>query len=149
MRKAIGFTIAKSLFTLSPTPGASGVAITLVTRDDSRLVSDIEKLIKKRIDLEAIELDDERPRRPPRRRDEDEAPAERRSAEPAPRRHAPSAARDPFFDKPYESSDRAEPAAWEKDKAAAPAAAASASARVSPNIRPKRKVASLLGGGKA
>src|SRR6516164_177650 len=32
--------------------GASGLAVTLVTRDDSRLVSDIEKLIKKKIDLE-------------------------------------------------------------------------------------------------
>ncbi|MBQ0929651.1 DEAD/DEAH box helicase [Ideonella sp. 4Y16] len=127
--------------------GASGVAITLVTRDDSRLVSDIEKLIKKKIDLEAIELEDERPRRPPRRREDEDAPAERRSAEPAPRRPAPSASRDPFFDKPYEASDRAEPAAWEKEKAAAPTPAAAA--RVSPNIRAKRKVASLLGGGKA
>ena len=43
--------------------GASGIAMTLVTREDARLVSDIEKLIKKKIELEAIELDDDRPRR--------------------------------------------------------------------------------------
>jgi ATP-dependent RNA helicase RhlE len=51
--------------------GASGLAVTLVTRDDTRMVSDIEKLIKKKIDLEPIELEDDRPRRP-RRRDEEE-----------------------------------------------------------------------------
>src|SRR3954464_1617163 len=44
--------------------GASGLAITLVSRDDARLVSDIEKLIKKKIEIEALELDDEPPRRP-------------------------------------------------------------------------------------
>jgi superfamily II DNA/RNA helicase len=43
--------------------GASGIAMTLVTREDARLVADIEKLIKKKIELEAIELDDDRPRR--------------------------------------------------------------------------------------
>ena len=42
--------------------GASGLAVTLATSHDTRLVSDIEKLIKKKIELEAIELDDERPR---------------------------------------------------------------------------------------
>src|SRR4051812_6463798 len=46
--------------------GASGLAITLVSREDSRLVSDIEKLIKKKIELEPLELDDDRPRREPR-----------------------------------------------------------------------------------
>jgi hypothetical protein len=39
-----------------------------VTRDDSRLVADIEKLIRRKIDLEALELDSDRP--PRRRRDE-------------------------------------------------------------------------------
>ena len=52
--------------------------------------------------------------------------------------------RDPFFDKPYEASERHEPAVWEKGSAASPSAG-----RVSPSIRPKRKVAALLGGGKA
>src|SRR5574343_286491 len=124
--------------------GASGVAITLVTRDDARQMAEIEKLIKKKIELEAPDGDDDRPRRPPRRRDEDdESP---RAATPAPRREAPAprAARDPFFDKPYEASERHEPAVWEKGAAASPSAG-----RVSPSIRPKRKVAALLGGGKA
>jgi superfamily II DNA/RNA helicase len=124
--------------------GASGVAITLVTRDDARQMAEIEKLIKKKIELEAPDGDDDRPRRPPRRRDEDdESP---RAAAPAPRREAPAprAPRDPFFDKPYEASERHEPAVWEKGAAATPSAG-----RVSPSIRPKRKVAALLGGGKA
>src|SRR5574343_661400 len=124
--------------------GASGVAITLVTRDDARQMAQIEKLIKKKIEPEAPDGDDDRPRRPPRRRDEDdESP---RAATPAPRREAPAprAARDPFFDKPYEASERHEPAVWEKGAAASPSAG-----RVSPSIRPKRKVAALLGGGKA
>src|SRR5947208_15552704 len=47
--------------------GASGLPITLVSRDDSRLVADIEKLLGKKIELEPRELDDDRARRPPRR----------------------------------------------------------------------------------
>src|SRR6185295_2042812 len=86
--------------------GASGLAVTLVTRDDARLVSDIEKLIKTKIEIEPFELEDDRPRRPPPRRRDDErddsyrAAAERvieRAAE-RPRWQAPV---DPFFDKPY------------------------------------------------
>jgi hypothetical protein len=60
---------------------------------------------------------------------------------------ARSPSRDPFFDKPYEPSTASTAApAWE----AAPKSAAAAPARagLSPNIRPKRKVASLLGGGR-
>jgi superfamily II DNA/RNA helicase len=135
--------------------GASGLAVTLVTRDDARLVGDIEKLIKKKIELEPAELEDDRPRRrerdlrdpredrPPRSRDDD-AP---RSAQPErserPPRAAPRAPADPFFDKPYEPSAAGDsPPAWESAKAAAPAPRA-----LSPNIRPKRKVGALLGGG--
>jgi ATP-dependent RNA helicase RhlE len=134
--------------------GASGLAVTLVTRDDARLVSDIEKLIKKKIELEPFELDDERPRRPrPRADDEREVRDVREIREeraPAPQRsfeRRPSAApADPFFDKPYESSAGATPS-WEPaSKAAAPAAPTARG--VSPNIKPKRKVAALLGGAK-
>jgi superfamily II DNA/RNA helicase len=137
--------------------GASGLAVTLVTSSDTRFVSDIEKLLKMKLEIEAIELEDDRPRRP-RRRDEDDAervaemPAERaveRVAEraparayEAPRRAAPS--RDPFFDRPYEAAAEAVPA-WE---AAAKAPAGVTPGRgLSPNIRPKKKVAALLGGG--
>jgi hypothetical protein len=59
---------------------------------------------------------------------------------------APQKSRDPFFDRPYEASattgDKAE---WE---AIAPAPAVGRPS-ISANIRAKRKVAALLGGGKA
>jgi len=123
--------------------GASGLAVTLVTRDDARLVSDIEKLIKKKIELEPIELDDARPPREERpRRVRDEAPSgdnlrpARSYAQPV------RAPRDPFFDKPYEPSVTADGAAWES-KAPPPA---SAGRGLSPNIKPKKKIAALFGG---
>src|SRR6201991_1632166 len=43
--------------------GASGLAVTLVSPSDTRLIADIEKLIKRTIDLEPIELDDAPPPR--------------------------------------------------------------------------------------
>jgi superfamily II DNA/RNA helicase len=129
--------------------GASGLAVTLVARDDTRLVSDIEKLIKKKIEIEPFELEDDRPRRaapPPRRREEEdfreaadrviERAAERPARPPAPR----PASRDPFFDKPYEASGDGS-AAWEKGAATAAAKASG------PVVKTKRKVGSLLGGG--
>ncbi len=160
--------------------GASGLAVTLVDREDMRLVVDIEKLIKKKIEIEAYELEDERPRRPVRSREigsreigsrevasdegggsEDRpAPRERSSSEERPvprdrerdryvdrpRRSAtPAAASDPIFDRPYESGVAADTQpAWEH-KAVSPVSARS----LSPNIRSKRKVAALLGGGRA
>jgi len=129
--------------------GASGLAVTLVARDDLRLVDDIEKLIKKKLEIEPIEIEDDRPRR--YRRPEEEATertesAERatervieRAAERPPRRPSGPAA-DPFFDRPYEPTGAGE-AAWDKGGAAAPAKA------LSPALRPKKRVASLLGGG--
>jgi superfamily II DNA/RNA helicase len=123
--------------------GASGLAVTLVARDDMRLVGDIEKLLKRKIELEPFELDDERPRRPPRRSVDD---AEPRSADARPaertawRRPEPRPA-DPFFDTPYEPTGSGTPA-WEAAKAAATPAPRAAS----PNIRTKKKTAALLGG---
>src|SRR3954454_11715198 len=38
--------------------GASGLAITLVAREDSRLVADIEKLLGKKLEIEPLELDE-------------------------------------------------------------------------------------------
>ncbi len=151
--------------------GASGLAVTLVTRDDARLIADIEKLIKKKIELEPIELEDDRPRRAPRRTEDDSdsdgghsrqreperapGPAARPSyAAPAPRWRAPA---DPFFDKPYEPSGSGAPA-WERvsasDKVQAAAGAGTAGATaatelrpLAPHLRAKRKVGALLGGG--
>jgi ATP-dependent RNA helicase RhlE len=132
--------------------GASGLAVTLVTRDDNRLVADIERLIKKTLEIEPFELEDDRPRRPPpRRRDEDDnyrEAAERaieRAAAPSPAPDRPrrsAASSDPFFDKPYEPTGEGG-AAWEKG----PAAGSTSKALLSPNIKPKKRVASLLGGG--
>jgi ATP-dependent RNA helicase RhlE len=125
--------------------GASGLAVTLVTRDDARLVSDIEKLIKKKIELEPFELDDDRPRRP-RPPDERIFRDEPGSGGAPPRRldRRPSGPpADPFFDSPYEPSSTSAPA-WEPAVKVAPAATRT----LSPNIKPKRKVAALLGGAK-
>jgi ATP-dependent RNA helicase RhlE len=123
--------------------GASGLAITLVARDDARLVDDIEKLIKKKIEIEPLELDDdEAPRRPPRERSRSEDDVrEPRAAAPArsyPREAPRAASSDPFFDKPYEAPAGAPEPAWEQR--AAPAARG-----LSPNIKQKKKVAALFG----
>jgi superfamily II DNA/RNA helicase len=123
--------------------GQSGLAITLVARDDTRLVADIEKLIKKKIEIEPFELEDDRPRRaPPRERSREGPDDDVRSREASPprepRRSAPAS--DPFFDRPYEAPDSQVPPQWEPPPPPA-------SGVRSPNIRPKKKVASLLGGG--
>ncbi len=124
--------------------GASGIAVTLVARSDARLVADIEKLIKRKLDLEPFELEDDRPRRP--RRDWEDrregapsgaaaAPAPAAAPRPAPR----SAPRDVFFEKPYEPQSTEEPPAWERGTAAAPVKG------LSSYIKPKKKVAALFG----
>jgi len=126
--------------------GASGVAVTLVGKSDARLIADIEKLIKKKIDLDAIELDEERPRRP--RREYEDRPAEPMAAAPAaprPSYRAPAAPRDPLFDQPYEARSSGEAAAWEKT----PANAASVGKGLSSYIKPKKKVAALFGAKRA
>jgi len=131
--------------------GATGLAVTLVSSSDARLVADIEKLIKKKIEIEAVELDDERPRgrfNEGRRvwqedegareggRERDRRPAERS----APRAPRPLAApRDPFFDQPYESHTCAEAPSWEPV-----AKAQTGRSSLSANIKPKRKVAALF-----
>ena len=152
--------------------GASGLAVTLVTRDDTRQIGEIERLIGRRIEIEPLDLDDDRPRRPRYRDDEDDdradrsrregaGPAAARDARPPSRhRDAPPArapAADPFFDRPYEPSAGSAAAAPQVPHSAQ-AAQASGTAAVtdeapaapsrpaSPNIRPKKKVAALLGG---
>jgi len=133
--------------------GASGLAITLVAREDSRLFADIEKLLGKKLEIEPLELDDAV--RPPyrervRRRDADESPRESsdiHAARASRDARTPGIARpprefarasDPFFDQPYEPPATSAEPAWEKR---APPAG-----RVSPNIKAKKKVAALFGG---
>ncbi|MCM5680845.1 DEAD/DEAH box helicase [Schlegelella sp. S2-27] len=129
--------------------GASGLAISFVSRSDQRLVSEIEKLIKKKIEIEPLELDDERPRRPPRRQDEDGERIESRRPR-SPVNLATATSNDPFFNRPYEADPNADPS-WESHAPApAPASAPAPSAprALSPYIKPRRKVAALLGGSK-
>jgi superfamily II DNA/RNA helicase len=141
--------------------GASGLAVTLVSPSDMRLVADIEKLIKTKLQVENYPLDEDRSRghvsegrreerrddrreerRPERgfeRRREEETPRDRRSSfRPA------QVSRDPFFEKPYEapSLEQAAAASWE----ASPKTTASRTG-ISANIKPKRKVAALFKSG--
>ncbi|MFM8610434.1 MAG: DEAD/DEAH box helicase [Burkholderiaceae bacterium] len=134
--------------------GASGLAVTFVSPSDGRLVSDLEKLLKKKLEIEAVEFEEDRPRgriNDGRRhwrdsgevgdpRDVLDSPRPAATASEAPRRpRGPAPApRDPFFDKPYEEPPQAEATpSWE-------VAAKPASSRVSANIKTKRKVAALF-----
>ena len=116
--------------------GASGDAISLCTDKDERLLADIEKLIKTK--LECIPLSGLAPQRSSRR-EEGERPKRAKSEQPerSAYRAAPPVRKpksDPLFDKPYEPSSSAQPA--------------NVSAAV-PGLPkpPKTKVAFLLGGG--
>ena len=132
--------------------GASGLAVTLVSPSDTRLVADIEKLIKKKIEVETPQMDtrpsgpapekwgaraEDRPRSR-RREDQDprdvlDTPHERRGGfRPAP------VNRDPFFEKPYEAQAQDASPTWE------PTAPRAARSSISANIKPKRKVAALF-----
>ncbi|MEJ8293471.1 DEAD/DEAH box helicase [Delftia tsuruhatensis] len=140
--------------------GASGIAVTLVTSHDARLVGEIEKLIKKKINVEACPMEDFRGSAPrghrfdelPRQgagggygRERDRG-GERgdRGADAArgstgfghrgSRMAQRPAHSDPFFDKPYEPSASAD-ANWESQRAAPKAGG---------NIKPKRKLAALF-----
>jgi ATP-dependent RNA helicase RhlE len=133
--------------------GASGLAVSLVSPSDGRLMADLEKLLKKKVEVEALEFEDDRPRghfNDGRRRWRDEGEATeareaqgavrdtsanrvRRDARPA------SAPSDPFFDKPYEATaaPATETPAWENS-------VKNQATRTSANIKPKRKVAALF-----
>ncbi len=116
--------------------GAEGIAVSFASASDLRLVSDIEKLTKQKIDFTVLDLDSERP--PARRTREAEEDRPRRA------RLAPLAAPvDPFFDKPYEAST---PSAEAEGGSAAVARDISTPVRsgISPNIKPKRTVAALF-----
>ncbi|MGE0333419.1 MAG: DEAD/DEAH box helicase [Ramlibacter sp.] len=130
--------------------GASGLAVTFVSNSDGRLMADLEKLLKKKVEVEAVEYEEDRPRgriNDGRRhwreegevgdpRDALDAPAPR---QPRPQREyrAAPAPRDPFFDQPYQPPATDAAPAWE-------AAAKPAGTRISANIKPKRKVAALF-----
>jgi ATP-dependent RNA helicase RhlE len=138
--------------------GASGLAVSFVASSDQRLVTDIEKLIKTKIELEPMvfeedqaptgrindgrrmyrDADGESPREfaPAERRE----PREFRERRDAPPRRQNAAPRDPFFDQPYEPAAAADAQpAWEAAARANPARSG-----MSANIKPKKKVAALF-----
>ncbi len=134
--------------------GQSGLALTFVSKSDMRLVAEIEKLLKTKIDLEPIEFEEDLPDirkqghiNDGRRMYKQESEFAREEFAPRPPREqrsdykprTRSVPADPFFDKPYEPSLPPEAApSWE-------AAAVRPGVRaISGNIRPKRKVAALF-----
>ena len=139
--------------------GASGLAVSFVASSDQRLVADIEKLIKTKIELEPIEFEEDLPRiseqgrindgrRMYRESDEGGAPESRQPRERTERRERreytphrqPAVSRDPFFDRPYEPGAPAEALpSWEAAAKANPARNG-----VSANIKPKKKIAALF-----
>lgn len=115
--------------------GASGLAVSMVTGRDARLVADIEKLIGRRLEVEPLELEPERRRDRPFRDEGGVSMASvRRNPLPSRRTSMPS---DPFFDRPYEEPSAEVKPSWEAQGPAAPRAH-------SPNIKHKKKVAALF-----
>ncbi|MBA4262440.1 MAG: ATP-dependent RNA helicase [Comamonadaceae bacterium] len=137
--------------------GASGLAVSFVSGRDARLMGDLEKLLGKKLELEALELEaDKRPagrfndgqrawQQPDAGREERDiresrgSRPERESRAPVGRpARAPRAPADPLFDKPYESSLAAEVTpAWES-------AQKQPTSRVSPNIKTRKKLPALF-----
>ena len=135
--------------------GASGLAVSFVGgNNDARLAGDIEKLIKTKIELEAIEFDEDQPdiRKQGRINDghrmyeqaaQELQYAQERRAQARPTRRdftVPSAsAKDPFFDRPYEpiAAVQAVVPSWE-------ATARPTARSISSNIKHKVKVAALF-----
>ena len=133
--------------------GASGLAVSFVSGRDTRLMTDLEKLLGKKLELEALELQadrkpaghfndgqrawknedgERRERRSPR--ESREPRGDSRSARP------PRAPADPLFSKPYEPSASASGDAapsWEVSQRPAARSA-------SPNIRSRKKVPALF-----
>jgi len=143
--------------------GASGVAVSLVTPSDARLLADIEKLIKLKAEVEPFQIAggdghgqaryndghrhwgrddregaDSRPRRGSRS-EPDEGDRGGRFGRDARAAARPARApADPFFDKPYEPSTAADAkASWESQPK--PAARG-----ISANIKSKKRVAALF-----
>ena len=144
--------------------GATGLAISLVAPADGKLLAEIEKITKQKIQPQVLQVaagrseerrhaprsaprysegesssGSERPRREPsayrERREESDKTAPRGSAF-----RPQQLSRDPFFGQPYEAGARDELAAWEKT-GKTPVVSNRGS---SGNIRSKRKVAALF-----
>ena len=132
--------------------GASGLAVSFVSGRDTRLIGDLEKLLGKKIELEALELQSDRQpaghfndgqrawrnEEGGERRERREPRGEGRGVPARPPR-APRAPADPLFDKPYEPSAPSDaPPAWEVSQRSSPGRS------LSPNIKTRRKVPALF-----
>ncbi len=139
--------------------GASGLAVSFVGgNNDARLTADIEKLIKKKIEIEPIEFPEDRVdirkqgrindgRRAWREEAErGDAPAAAQDARPPRSSFRPAVvSQDPFFDKPYEVASSPAGAAAEGTVPAWESGAKPAAPRgISANIKTRRKVAALF-----
>ncbi len=128
--------------------GASGVALSLITGgNDERLLDDIEKLIKRKLPVERLDVPASVAEARPRRERHESAgePAAPRRRRPDSESRAPRASEsvaDPFFSRPYEPQPR-ELAEATEGADAAPGRASSEGAR-----KQRRPVAALLGGRK-
>ncbi len=148
--------------------GAAGLALSFVSKSDARLVADIEKLLGSKVELEAIEFDEDAPdiRKQGRINDGHRMYAQgvqndsrhgnyrsdairdvaregqfARPDRPPHRDHTrpAQAPRDPFFEKPYEAAPVTEGApSWEATTGQRGVRSMSA------NIKPKRRVAALF-----
>jgi superfamily II DNA/RNA helicase len=136
--------------------GASGLAVSFVSGKDTRLMSDIEKLIGKKFELEAVELeadrkpagrfndgqrawregDDEGRREIQQAREGREGRAPREDRRPSRPARVPV---DPLFDTPYEPSVSVESGAI-----AEAAAKPTSTSRLSPNIKTRKKLPALF-----
>jgi superfamily II DNA/RNA helicase len=143
--------------------GASGLAISFVSATDAKLIGDIEKLIKTKVELETVEFEDgyasrrqegfsesrgdsrgsrdnfdSRPRRSSREGSDFSTSGSGSSAWGQRNYEKKAAPVDPFFNKPYEPSVAPEHTpSWE-------AATRPTTRSISANIKPKRKVAALF-----
>jgi ATP-dependent RNA helicase RhlE len=135
--------------------GASGLAVSFVSGRDARLMGDLEKLLGKKLELEALEFEaDRRPagrfndgQRAWQTPDDDQERREARASRERPERtaapgrppaRAPRAPADPLFDKPYEPTAASDaPPSWEVAQRATTRTA-------SPNIKTRKKVPALF-----
>lgn len=119
--------------------GASGLAISLISATDGKLVAEIEKLTKQKIVPETLEVQRRAPleARRPRREESRRLHGDDREPQGDRYRRAPRVV-DPFFDKPYEPAPTHTAPSWEASAPRRPALRGSA------NIRTKRKVAALF-----
>ena len=132
--------------------GAKGVALSLMTSNDERLLAEIEKLIKRKLPQESLVVEQSRPTRERPARDRDEGARgdrERRpeSARPAPARSGPPMpgfSSDPFFFTPYQPTQSEDDEDQPDQSAAASAKAESPRSR----RRSAKVIPALLGGKK-